>query len=95
MVTLTEEILDGKLHFLCSDITSDYEFLLQMVNIFTINTDEYSSRCYKVNDAKTFKKLLYYFMLCAHKSYDAFWRLARLTGVFKNIDLVLWIIESD
>ena len=51
------------------DITSDYGFLLQLVNTFTIDTEEYCPRCYKVNDAKTFKNLVYHFMLCAHKSY--------------------------
>ena len=36
--------------------------------------------CYKVNDAKTFKNLVYYFML-AH--YHVYCRLARLTGPLK------------
>ena len=47
------------------DITSDYRFLLRLVNTFTIDTDEYYSVCYKVNDAKTFKNLAYYFMLAS------------------------------
>ena len=50
------------------DITSDCGFLLRLVNTFTIDTDEYYSMCYKVNDAKAFKSLVYYFTLCAHKS---------------------------
>ena len=66
------------------DITSDYEFLLRLVNTFTIDTDEYYLMCYKVNDTKTFKNLAgLYFMLCAHKSSHI--RLARLTGAFKII----------
>ena len=45
-------------------------FLLRLVNTFTIDTDEYYPICYKVNNAKTFKTLVYYFTLCAHKSYN-------------------------
>ena len=63
-------------------ITSDYGFLLRLVNTFTIDTDEYYPVCYKVNDAKTFKNLVYYFMLANHHVY---YRLARLTGAFKII----------
>ena len=43
---------------------------------FTIDTDEYYPICYKVNDAKTFKNLAYYFTLCAltnHYMYIADW----------------------
>ena len=40
------------------DITSDYGFLLRLVNTFTIDTDEYYLMCYKVNDMKTFKNLV-------------------------------------
>ena len=39
-------------------ITSDYGFLLRLVNTFTIDTDEYYLMCYKVNDTKTFKNLV-------------------------------------
>ena len=70
------------LEFLEEDITSDYRFLLRLVNIFTIDTDEYHPVCYKVNDAKTFKNAVYYFMLANHHVYC---RLARLTGTFKII----------
>ena len=35
---------------------------------FLLDTDEYYRICYKVNNAKTFKNLVYYFTLCAHKS---------------------------
>ena len=61
---------NSKFEFSAEDITSDYGFLLRLVNTFTIDNDEYYLMCYKVNDTKTFKNLagLYYFMLCAHKS---------------------------
>ena len=42
--------------------------MLRLVNTFTIETDEYYPRCYKVNYGKTFKNLVYYVMLCAHKA---------------------------
>ena len=51
-----------------------------MVNTFTIDTDKYYPVCYKVNDAKTFKNLVYCFMLANHHVY---YRLACLTGVLK------------
>ena len=37
--------------FLAEDITSDYGFLLRLVNTFTIDTDEYYpiAMCYKIN----------------------------------------------
>ena len=46
-------------------ITSDYGFLLRLVNTLTIDTDEYYLMCHKVNDTKTFKNLvgLYYIIL--------------------------------
>ena len=47
--------------FSAQDITSDYGLLLLLVNTFTIDTDEYYPMCYKVNDTKTFKNLVYYF----------------------------------
>ena len=43
--------------FLAEDITSDYRFLLRLVNTFTIDTDEYYPVRCKVNDFKTFKNL--------------------------------------
>ena len=64
------------------DITSDYRFLLRLVNTFSMGTDKYYPVCYKVNDAKTFKNLVHYFMLANHHVY---YRLARLTGAFKII----------
>ena len=48
-------------------ITSDYVFLLRLVNTFTIDTEEYYPMCYRVNMIKTFKNLVYYFTVCAHK----------------------------
>ena len=56
------------------DITSNYGFLTWLINTFTVDIDEYYSRCCKVNDV--FKNL------CAHK-YVYCW-LIRLTGTFKN-----------
>ena len=44
--------------FSAEGITSGYGLLLQLVNTFTIDTEEYYPRCYKVNDAKTFKILI-------------------------------------
>ena len=70
------------LEFSAEDITSDYRFLLRLVNIFTIDTEEYHPVCYKVNDAKTFKTPVYYFMIANHHVY---YKLARLTGTFKII----------
>ena len=47
-----------------------------MVNVFTIDIDEYYPMCYKVNDAKTFKNLacisLYALVLTNHM-YVADW----------------------
>ena len=47
-----------------------YEILLRLVNTFTIDTDEYYLKRYKVNDKKPFKNLvgLYYTLCAAHKS---------------------------
>ena len=63
--------------FLAEDITSDYGFLLRLVNTFTIDTDEYYPMCYKLNDAKTFsdafKNLVYYFTLVNHQMYITDW----------------------
>ena len=43
--------------FSAKDITSDYGFLIQLVNTFAVDTGEYP--LLKIHD----------FMLCAHKSY--------------------------
>ena len=60
--------------FSAEDITSDYGFLLRLVNTFTIDTGEYYSVCYRVkNDPKTFKNLVYYFTLANHHMYIAEW----------------------
>ena len=81
------------LEFSAEDITSDYRFLLRLVNIFTIDTEEYHPVCYKVNDAKTFKTPVYYFMLANHHVYD---RLNRLTRTFKiiAIDFQCYILSG-
>ena len=57
------------------------------MNTFTTDTDEYYPVCYKVNDAKTFKNLLRFFMLANHHVY---YRLARLTGVLIKLDLLIF-----
>ena len=59
-----------------------YAYKKKRVNAFTIDTDEYYPVCYQVNDAKTFKHVVHYFMLANHHVY---YRLARLTGAFKII----------
>ena len=41
------------------DITSDYGFLLRLVNTFTVDTDEYYTKCYKVNIMPRPLKTLY------------------------------------
>ena len=64
-------------------ITSDYGFLLRLVNTFTIDTDGYYPVSYKVNYAKTFKNLVYLPLLmtiCILQTGQA-----RLTGAFKII----------
>ena len=77
--------------------TSEYYFLRPIHNAFTFDTNEYYPRCYKVNDAKTFKNaiiiaLSYHFTLKGCKSCQ----LAHLIGAFRNkVDLVLRIIESN
>ena len=44
--------------FLAEDITSDYGFLLRLVNTFTIDTDEYYPVCYKVNDSSNVNEVI-------------------------------------
>ena len=61
------------MEFSAEGITSDYGFLLRLVNTFTIDTNEYYLVCYKVNDATTFKNLVYYFTLPNHHMYIADW----------------------
>ena len=61
-------------------------------DISTIDTDECYPVCYKVNDAKTFKNLVYFFLLANRHLY---YRLARLTGAFKIIAIDFqWCILS-
>ena len=62
--------------FSARHITSDYGFLLQLVNTFTIDTDDYYPVCYKVNDVKTFKNLVpnyFDYMLANHHMYISDW----------------------
>ena len=40
------------LKFQRRDIISDYEFLLSILNIFAVGTEEYYPKCYNVNDAQ-------------------------------------------
>ena len=39
------------------DIISDYEFLLSILNAFTVGTEEYYPECYNVNNAKVLQVL--------------------------------------
>ena len=39
------------------DVTSDYDFLLTILNGFTVGTEEYHPKCYNVNDAKGIQTL--------------------------------------
>ena len=65
------------------------------MNTFTIDTDIYYPRCYKVNDAKTCKILVVsFYALCSQ--IICICRLACLTGTFENhVNLILCIIRSD
>ena len=62
------------------------------MNTFTVDTEEYP--LLKVHDAKTFKNLLVsFYALCSQITgmyYIADWLIRK-----KNVDLVLYIIESD
>ena len=57
--------------FSTEDITSDQRF--RLVTTFTIDTGEYYPVCYKVNNAKTFTNLIYYFMVANHYVYITDW----------------------
>ena len=72
---LNLRIFSGKYHFRLWVFASTGEY-------FTIDTAEYYPRCYKVNDVKTSKNLVYHFKLCSHKSSYVYCRLARLTRAF-------------
>ena len=39
------------------DTILDYEFLLSILNAFTVGTEEYYIKCYNVNDAKALQIL--------------------------------------
>ena len=74
------------------DISSDYEFLLPILNPFTVGTEEYHPRCYKLNDGKAFKNPYHNCYQIPIKSC----RLAQLIRTFLNqVKLVLYIIGSD
>ena len=79
------------------DITSDYGFLLRLVNTFTFDTDVHYPRCYKVNDAEIFKNLVVSFYTLCSKIICILQKIgSHLTGIFKNhVDLVLCIIGPD
>ena len=65
--------------FSAKDITSDYGFLLRLVNTFTVDTEEYP--LLKVHD----------FTLCAHKSYVCILQI----GSFEKKMLIQCCILSD
>ena len=50
--------------------TSDYGFLLRLVNTFTIDTDEYYPMCYKVSGCQASTPIKnFVYTLCAKSSY--------------------------
>ena len=68
--------------------SSDYEFLLPLVNTFTLDTDKYYPRCCRVNETKTFKNLVAsFYTLCSQIICTAYCRLIDLTSAF-NITLI-------
>ena len=79
------------------DTTSNYGFLLRLVNTFTFDSDVYYPRCYKVNDGKTFKNLVVSFCALCSKIICILQKIgSHLTGIYKNhVDLVLCIIGPD
>ena len=92
------EILE--LRIFSGSITSDCGFMLRLLKIFTIDTEEYYLRCHKVNDAKAFKNLVCSLYIVLRFELTnlvyVYYRLAHLTGVFKeHADSVLYIIRSD
>ena len=68
-------------------ITLDYGFLLQLVNTFPIDTDEYYPMCYRVNVMPRPLKpcILFYALRSQIIICIVYCRLARLTGAFKII----------
>ena len=61
-------------------MTSDYGFLLRLVNTFTIDIYEYYPMCYKVNDCQNLQKPLLFYVLCTKSSYVGLYILQ--TGSF-------------
>ena len=65
------------------DIISDYEFLLSILNAFTVGTEEYYPRCNNVNDAKGLQILYQYCNITLHLDRGCKSKiLANLTGAF-------------
>ena len=76
-----------KLRLFGGDVTSDYAFLFQLLNTLTVDTEHYYPRCYKVNDAKTFKNPVRPFYAL---SSQFIYILTHLNWAIKNhVDLVL------
>ena len=64
-------------NFSVEHITSDYWYLLRQVNIFTVDTQEYCPRFFKVNYAKNFKDpVVSFYALCSQILYIVYCRLA-------------------
>ena len=65
------------------DIISDYEFLLSILNAFTVDTEDYYPRRNNVNDAKDLQILYHYCNITLHLDRDCKSKiLANLTGAF-------------
>ena len=79
------------------DITSNYGFLLGLVKTFTVDTEKYYPRFYKVNDDKNCKNLVgLFYALCSQIicMYIAGWLIYLTRVLKKHADLVLYIIGS-
>ena len=77
------------------DITSNYGFLLGLVKTFTVDTEKYYLRFYKVNDDKNCKNLVgSFYALCSQIicMYIAGW-LIYLTRVLKNMLIQCYILS--
>ena len=65
------------------DIISDYEFLLSILNAFTVGTEECYPRCNNVNDAKRLQILYHYCNNILHLDGGCISEsLANLTGAY-------------
>ena len=64
-------------------IISDYEFLLSILNAFTVDTEEYYPRCNNVNDVKGLQILYHYCNITLQLDRGSKLKiLANLTGAF-------------